>query len=952
MGSSASAQVQYQRCHQIINESEELCKDLGNVGMKTVTIYDTDTDTNGGVSSRDKAVTQIENEKIVEVQVSTTRMWEREYRELQMAGVKGVKGLGEKIKKLTKFVEDFAAEFTSTVETMVQELHLRDDDKTFSEASLSRRTTSFRDAVWLPESCGTPPIEFAQHSTTVRLKIHLDEDSGRQASREASNNHLVATTCVSPKLAVPLLTSIRCSGFYVTISGESYPSVLGPVVYQCSKVGRKTVFSTEVEVEALLSKLSTLLNLKPTPLTGGGPPLYGPRDVTVRSLTTGGYQITDLRNLMPVFPVANEEQTATAKHSLFLRHEVVSEFREPVACTAFAMYGLPAHRDNDAACRRLATYMLTTACREASVILQNDETLASPNVGMYEKCLRIIEIVHQKGVNVAALRHVSDLVDNNEIRELISVVCYGKAAKRVLLKTIRTLPVVVPEHVSQAAVEFLKSLQSSDQQQLRRIADEMSRRMISPVTGPAPASSQLVEFLIRDARIVLDLPGRLSYGHSAMEFKVSELQPYHIKASACCFYTPLIEECDDNFARKFMDKYKDTDRWPAAVAGGVQQLMYADSTDGNPRNDNAKTSAALLKEVVTYHRAVPSLMAVSDFFAAYQAWQLALDYAGQALRLCGSSLKELAEIEYKQGVIYSLMNNTDEAVEMLNKATDSHRLAYGDMCLQIVSCYTALASVYEGQGQPDNAEQLRALTLWIRAERYGKMHSSVSTALNNLAVNLFEQQRYEEAEPLYKLDLEISEKLLGTDHEDVATSMNNLASLYDMKGAYEKATELYLKDLDITKKKLGAGHPNTATSLNNLASSYSAQGAYQEALPLYREALNIREQHNPKGSPCVAETLNNLGSLHHKLGDLNSARSCYHRAYSIIVAPDGHHDTQRVISLISNMQALSEEMGNTEEVEKWGEQLMEYKRHDTTLHKTISEYEATRQSSTRESYKG
>eukprot|EP00659_Diplonema_papillatum_P014994 gene14994-22890_t len=328
------------------------------------------------------------------------------------------------------------------------------------------------------------------------------------------------------------------------------------------------------------------------------------------------------------------------------------------------------------------------------------------------------------------------------------------------------------------------------------------------------------------------------------------------------------------------------------------------------------------------------MMDLARFYDRFKAYRRAEDVTCQVLQIRESNPRMAAEAEFFRGCLQKKQACVEDAVETLNRALTTHKIAFGEESLRLVPCYTVLAALYEEQGQSDNAEPLRAFALQTRIRALGKMHVAVSTALNNLAVNLYEQQRYDDAEPLYKLDLQISERLMGPDHEDVATSMNNLASLYDMRGAYEKSIPLYLKDLEITTSKLGKMHPKTAISLNNLASSYTLQGRFDQALELYEQCLEIRKAVNGEDSVLVAETLSNLGTLLFKKGILAEAKENYKQCITLMES--GRADTQKLISVVTNMQALCEAQQEFDEVERWGDMLLELKRADATLHQTIT----------------
>ena len=79
-------------------------------------------------------------------------------------------------------------------------------------------------------------------------------------------------------------------------------------------------------------------------------------------------------------------------------------------------------------------------------------------------------------------------------------------------------------------------------------------------------------------------------------------------------------------------------------------------------------------------------------------------------------------------------------------------------------------------------------------------------------------------------------KVLGPDHLETATAMNNLAILLYEKWELPEAERLYRQVLDFDLRRLGEVHPNTATVTNNLAFVVRDRGQYRRG----RAAVSIR----------------------------------------------------------------------------------------------------------------
>eukprot|EP01062_Namystynia_karyoxenos_P019078 TRINITY_DN1713_c0_g1_i2.p1 TRINITY_DN1713_c0_g1~~TRINITY_DN1713_c0_g1_i2.p1 ORF type:complete len:1107 (+),score=342.11 TRINITY_DN1713_c0_g1_i2:84-3323(+) len=338
------------------------------------------------------------------------------------------------------------------------------------------------------------------------------------------------------------------------------------------------------------------------------------------------------------------------------------------------------------------------------------------------------------------------------------------------------------------------------------------------------------------------------------------------------------------------------------------------------------------------YEATVALGRLAAFYSEHRAWAKALDAAERMCvlreQLLGAQRPEYADALLAKGLCLGKAQKVQQAIEAINQALSIRQAVCGPLGPPLLQAYTQLASLYEDNAQADEAEPLRAKALAIRVNTLGRWHLAVSTSLNNLAVNLYHQQRFDEAEPLFRLDIEICERILGPEHEEVATSLNNLASLLTSQGRFDKAEPLYRRDLEISSKRLGRSHPHTATSLNNLAAAYAEQCRYEEALELYSECLRIRREHFGAEHPLVAETLNNIGALCVQTRDLEGAKQHYNEAISIIEGCEGA-ESQRLAAIYNNMQAVCEELEQADEAESWAEKAMDLKRMDTTICRAI-----------------
>ena len=119
--------------------------------------------------------------------------------------------------------------------------------------------------------------------------------------------------------------------------------------------------------------------------------------------------------------------------------------------------------------------------------------------------------------------------------------------------------------------------------------------------------------------------------------------------------------------------------------------------------------------------------------------------------------------------------------------------------------------------------------------------------LNKRVEELSQEEHYKEAIEIAKTVVEKSEHVWGKNHSRVATALNELAGLYQAQGQYTTAEPLYQRALQIREIAFGPDHPEVAESLNNLAVLYHLQGQYARAEPLYQRALRMLEAANEPG---------------------------------------------------------------------------------------------------------
>lgn len=192
-----------------------------------------------------------------------------------------------------------------------------------------------------------------------------------------------------------------------------------------------------------------------------------------------------------------------------------------------------------------------------------------------------------------------------------------------------------------------------------------------------------------------------------------------------------------------------------------------------------------------------------------------------------------------------------------------------------------LGQLYEGAGQPTNAQPVYAKAFKIRSSTAGLEVPDTLTVLHLLARVHLSMGDLPTAQQLYENCVSLREKVLGPEHPDTAKSLNNLGMLHGKLGNLDKEEALYRRSLAIAEKKLGEAHPNTQLYAGNLANLHYRKREYPQAIALYQRVLGMREKTFGVEHPDVAETLLDLGNIFLLQGESAKAEGAYSRCLTI-----------------------------------------------------------------------
>ena len=267
--------------------------------------------------------------------------------------------------------------------------------------------------------------------------------------------------------------------------------------------------------------------------------------------------------------------------------------------------------------------------------------------------------------------------------------------------------------------------------------------------------------------------------------------------------------------------------------------------------------------------------------------------------------------------LFLLENGLYPAAEpMLRRALALGEQSLGEDHSTVATALNNLAQLLLATTRLAEVEPLMRQALAISERSYGTNHPEVAIVLSNMAGLLKATGRSSEADPLLRRALRLLEQNYGANHPKVAIALNNLAELLRHTAQLDEAEPLYRRALVIDEQSLGGSHPNVARDLNNLALLLHDAGRSMEAEPLYRRALAIDEQIHGTSHPDVARDLNNLGLLLHDTNRLREAESLYWRALAIDKQSFGEHhpDVARDFNNLAQVLQATHRLGAAEEL--------------------------------------
>ncbi|KAL2867769.1 uncharacterized protein BJX67DRAFT_77366 [Aspergillus lucknowensis] len=215
------------------------------------------------------------------------------------------------------------------------------------------------------------------------------------------------------------------------------------------------------------------------------------------------------------------------------------------------------------------------------------------------------------------------------------------------------------------------------------------------------------------------------------------------------------------------------------------------------------------------------------------------------------------------------------AEEILVRAYQGNKMAYGPVDPKTLDSATRLASIYDIRGDLKNAEELYRFVYAGLTEVLGADNRKTLAALQSLANVLKYRGQSEEAEKFYKEAL-VGRRKFGEADPDALETMDSLASLYFSSNRAKEAEPLRRFVLKTREELLGAENPETLEAMLDMGMLYSGLGKNELTVQLFEKAYENR--HTLLNSQHTTKTLSALlmiAAYYANLGQTERAEAMY-----------------------------------------------------------------------------
>lgn len=241
--------------------------------------------------------------------------------------------------------------------------------------------------------------------------------------------------------------------------------------------------------------------------------------------------------------------------------------------------------------------------------------------------------------------------------------------------------------------------------------------------------------------------------------------------------------------------------------------------------------------------------AVGFSLAEKRCWSAAIAHWESSQELLLSSLgmvEFVAAILYNVGVIYSEMNEYEQALASLKQ------------CLR------------------------------IRGAIHGEEHILYAQTIQKIGDVFLGMSDYTEAMESYNWAMDVMHIEPSHHRVDIGDILDNMGNIHYSKGEVPEALRCYQDALRSKKVELGDDHPELAVTYQHIGNCLSDQGDTDEAIAHFEEAIRLKELDPDGGDERDADVASIEGVLNNLTGRQEEGLKCYEKSLEILATKVPH----------------------------------------------------------------
>ena len=301
-------------------------------------------------------------------------------------------------------------------------------------------------------------------------------------------------------------------------------------------------------------------------------------------------------------------------------------------------------------------------------------------------------------------------------------------------------------------------------------------------------------------------------------------------------------------------------------------------------------------------------------YSEMNEYEQALDSLKQCLRIRGTIHGEehilYAQTIQKIGDIFLGMSDYHEAMESYNWALDVMYIEPSHHRVEIGEILDNKGTIYYSKGEIEEALQCHQEALRSKQVDLGEDHSELAATYHHIGNCLSDQGNVDDAIVHFEEAIRLKELDPEGGAERDADVLTIEGILHNLEGNQEHGLECYEKSLQILVTKVPHRKEKVASLLHLIGCVYLMSGEQKKAMKLFEESLQARRKVLGFVHLDVASTLFNMAFLHQTRNRLDKALKCLEEALKIrkLRLPD----SEKVAVTHEKIGSLSRAIGKTE----------------------------------------